>query len=96
MAESIEFKYITRNKRGTPVLADTNTSIIPIGIAHENGTTETDLLEQYDIPRAQLHSALAYFYEHRDEIRAYEAETRRLIQEHGTDLSETISKLQNK
>lgn len=96
MAESIEFKYITINKRGTPVLADTNTSIIPIGVAHEGGVSESELLEQYGIPRAQLHSALAYFYEHREEIRAHQRETEALLHEQATDAHEMLNKLKNR
>jgi uncharacterized protein (DUF433 family) len=86
-------KYIQLNPRGTPVLADTHTNIVPIGVAHEGGVSEAQLLEQYGITRAQLHAALSYFYEHRDEIRAYQAETERLLQQHGADGWDAIEKL---
>jgi uncharacterized protein (DUF433 family) len=89
-------KYIKLNQRGTPVLADTNTNIVPIGVAHENGVSEEWLLDQYGISRAQLHAALSYFYEHRDEIRVYQAETERLLQEYGTDGRAALEKLRNK
>ena len=89
-------KYIKLNQRGTPVLADTNTNIVPIGVAHENGVSEEWLLDQYGISRAQLHAALSYFYEHRDEIRAYQAETERLLQEYGTDGQAALEKLRGK
>jgi uncharacterized protein (DUF433 family) len=85
MAEFIDKTlYITKNQHGTPVLAETNTNIVPIGVAHENGADETQLIEQYGITRAQLHAALSYFYEHREELRAYEAETQRLLQQYST------------
>lgn len=96
MAENIEFKYIIKNEHGTPVLADTNTNIIPIGIAHEQGVSEADLLTQYNVPRSQLHSALAYFYEHRDAIRLYEAETENLLKNHATNANQALKRLQNK
>jgi uncharacterized protein (DUF433 family) len=86
-------KYIALNQRGTPILADTNTNIVPIGVAHEMGVSEQELLNQYGISRAQLHAALSYFYEHREEIRAYQAETERLLQKYGTDGQEAIDKL---
>ncbi len=76
-------KHITLNKRGTPVLAETNTNIVPIGRAHESGVDEAELLEHYGMSRAQLHAALYYFYEHRDEIREYEAETEGILLEYG-------------
>jgi uncharacterized protein (DUF433 family) len=78
-------KHIQLNRHGTPVLAATHTSIVPIGVAHEGGVSEEWLLDQYGITRAQLHAALSYFYEHRDEIQQYQAETERLLQRYGTE-----------
>lgn len=92
----VEFKYITKNERGTPILADTKTNIVPIGVAHENGVTEAELLAQYGMERAKLHSALAYFYEHREEIRDYQAETKRLLQEYGRPITETLEELRQR
>ena len=89
-------KYIKLNHRGTPVLADTNTNIVPIGVAHEQGGSEATLLNQYGINRAQLHAALSYFYEHREEIRAYQVETERLLREYGTDGQAAIENLRDK
>lgn len=96
MAENVEFKYIIINERGTPILADTNTNIVPIGIAHEQGMSEAELLAQYRIPRSQFHSALAYFYEHREDIRFYENETEKLLNEHAKDANQVLKQLQNK
>lgn len=94
MAEFVKItQYIKLNQRGTPVLAGTNTSIVPIGVAHENGVSEESLLDQYSISRAQLHAALSYFYEHRDDLREYQAETERLLQQHGVDGWEALDKL---
>lgn len=93
MAEFTETnKYITLNHHGTPVLAETNTNIIPIGIAHEKGVSEEWLLEQYEMSRAQLHSALAYFYEYRDIVREYEAETQALIEKYDNNQLENLRK----
>ena len=81
MAELTETtKYIKLNQRGTPVLSGSNISIVPLGVAHESGISEAELLDQYGISRAQLYAALSYFYEHREEIRAYQAETETLLQ----------------
>lgn len=96
MAEMTEFKYIAINKWGSPILAETNTNIIPIGIAHENGVSEAWLLDQYGMSRAQLHSALAYFYEHREAIREYEAETERLLQQDGKSSKEGLEELRKR
>lgn len=87
-------KYITLNPLGTPVLAETNTNIVPLGTAHENGVSEAELIEQYGISRAQLHAVLSYFYEHREEIRVYQAETERLLREHGTGTRAKLDELQ--
>lgn len=89
-------KHIKLNQRGTPVLADTNTNIVPIGVAHENGVSEAWLLDQYDITRAQLHAALSYFYEHRDEIRLYQAETEQVLEKYGTDGQAALENLRRR
>jgi uncharacterized protein (DUF433 family) len=97
MADFVETtKYIKLNRHGTPVLAETNTSIIPIGVAHEGGVSEEWLLNQYGISRAQLHAALSYFYEHRDEIRKYQAETERLLQQYCTSTQAKIAELRKR
>ncbi len=86
MAELTETtKYIKLNQHGTPILVDSNISIVPIGVAHEGGVGEVELLDQYGISRAQLHAALSYFYEHREAIRAYQTETEALLRQYGTD-----------
>lgn len=91
MAEFTETnKYIKLNHHGTPVLAETN--IIPIGVAHEKGVSEEWLIEQYGMSRTQLHSALAYFYEYRDIVREYEAETQALIEKYDNNQLEKLRK----
>ena len=89
-------KHITINEHGTPILAETRTNIVPVGLAHEGGVSEEKLLEQYGMSRAQLHAALSYFYEHRDEIRAYEAETDRLMTEHGVSIHDKIEEMRRR
>jgi uncharacterized protein (DUF433 family) len=97
MAEFTETtKYIKLNRHGTPVLAETNTNIVAIGEAHENGATEEWLLNQYEISRAVLHAALSYYYEHLDAVRAYQEETDRLLQEYGTDGWAALEKLRKR
>ncbi len=97
MSELIETtKYIALNRHGTPVLADTNTNIVPIGVAHENGVSEAHLIDQYGISRAQLHAALSYFYEHRDELSEYQAETERLLEQRGTSGTAKLEELRKR
>lgn len=86
-------QYIKLNRHGAPVLAETNTNIVPIGVAHEGGVSEEHLLNQYGLHRAQLHAALSYFYEHRDALRQYQNETEHLLQQHGTDGWAELEKL---
>jgi uncharacterized protein (DUF433 family) len=97
MADFVETtKYIALNQRGTPVLAETNTNIVPIGEAHEGGVSEEHLLNQYGITRAQLHAALSYYYDHLDEIRAYQEETKRLLKQYGTSTRAKIEELRRR
>jgi uncharacterized protein (DUF433 family) len=72
-------KHVGFNQNGAPILAETNSSIIQIGIAHEKGVTKEWLLEQYAISAEQLDAALAYFYENREAIRDYEDTTKQII-----------------
>jgi uncharacterized protein (DUF433 family) len=88
--------YITFNRHGTPVLADTNLNIVPIGLAHESGISERELLDRYGISRGQLHAALAYFYDHRDEISEYLAESERLLEENSTDIRDALEELRKR
>lgn len=72
-------EHIRFNSNGAPVLAETNSSILQIGIAHEKGVTKEWLLEQYAITAEQLEAALAYFHENREALRDYEDTTKQII-----------------
>jgi len=59
---------------------------------HKRGETETGILEAYpDLERAQIYAALAYYYDHPEEIeaelRADETAADRYEQERAVDLA---------
>lgn len=60
---------IRSNPYGSAVIGDTGTHVAAVGFAHEGGASETELLAWFSLTRVQLHGALAYFYQHRDELR---------------------------
>ncbi|MBN1565156.1 MAG: DUF433 domain-containing protein [Anaerolineae bacterium] len=49
--------------------------------------------ENYPLTRAQVHAALAYYYDHQDEIKAYWAESEKLLREMGTSHEEVLAKM---
>lgn len=60
--------YIEINEHGSAVIAGTRIHVEAIGFAHENGCSDQELLDWFKVTKAQLYSALAYFYEYRDEL----------------------------
>ncbi len=47
--------------------------------------TVDDLVEMYELTPAQIHAALAYYYDHREEVDAIIDENNRLASEHSDD-----------
>jgi uncharacterized protein (DUF433 family) len=72
-------KHISFNQMGEPILTETQSSVIQIGIAHEKGVTREWLMEQYGVSAEQLEAAIAYFQENREAIRDTEDKTKQII-----------------
>jgi uncharacterized protein (DUF433 family) len=72
-------KHISFNQNGEPILSQTQSSVIQIGIAYEKGVTKEWLMEQYGITAEELEVALAYFQENREAIRDTEDKTKRIV-----------------
>ncbi len=58
---------------GRPCIAGTRVRVMDIVAARQAGVTEDELLEYFSsrtLTRSELHAALAYYYDHQDEIDA--------------------------
>jgi len=73
-------KYVEINEHGSVVIAGTRIHIEAVGFAHEGGSSEEELLEWFGLSKSQLYGALAYFYDHKDELIASEKEAAELAQ----------------
>jgi uncharacterized protein (DUF433 family) len=51
------------------------------------------MVDNYPLTRAQIHAALAYYYDHQDEIEQAWREADELIRQHATPLDKVIARL---
>jgi uncharacterized protein (DUF433 family) len=69
-------------RSGKPIIAGTTLRVQDVAAHHRyRKYTPEELAEQLQISLAQVHAALAYYYEHKAEIDAQIEEDDRLIQE---------------
>jgi uncharacterized protein (DUF433 family) len=61
---------------GRPAIDDTRVRVLNIVYLHKQGYTPEKMLEEYPLTLAQVHAALAYYYDHQDEIEGYIQEDR--------------------
>ncbi len=70
----LSINLITTNPKvrgGRPCIAGTGLRVTDIVMAHLfHNRTPSELASDYDISMAQVHAALAYYYEHKDELDA--------------------------
>lgn len=63
---------ITQNVRGgKPCISGTRIAVEDVAVLHLRvGQSVDEIAATYDLPLAAVHAALAYYYDHRDEIEA--------------------------
>ena len=63
---------ITPNLRGgKPCISGTRMTVSDIAVMHlQLGQSVDEIAAAYDLPLAAVHAALAYYYDHRDDIEA--------------------------
>jgi uncharacterized protein (DUF433 family) len=65
---------------GKPRIAGRRITVANIAIWHERlGKSADDIATEYDLTLADVHAALAYYFDHRAEIEEWIAESRALI-----------------
>jgi uncharacterized protein (DUF433 family) len=78
---------------GRPAIDDTRVRVLNIVYLHKQGYAPEPMLEKYpDLNLAQVYAALAYYYDHPDEIDAYIAEDKAWDERYERDKAEFLSK----
>ena len=80
-ASELVYAHITRDpevRGGIPCIDGTRLAVVDIALLHTRGYQPEQMLDYYMRHRtlAQVHSALAYYYDHREEIDSYFEESR--------------------
>lgn len=74
---------------GEPCIAGTRVPVRRVGhLAEQVGVDPTDIADRFDVSLADVHRALAYYYDHADEMAAYDRRDRRL--ERGAEDAESV------
>jgi uncharacterized protein (DUF433 family) len=78
---------------GRPAIDDTRVRVVNIVFLKKHGYAPEQMLEQYpDLNLAQVHAALAYYYDHPDEIDAYIEEDKAWDERYERDKAAFLSK----
>jgi uncharacterized protein (DUF433 family) len=59
----------------------------------KGGATIEEIMDQYDITRAEVHAALAYYYDHQDAIEESFREAEAYAREHGISAGERLAQI---
>jgi len=77
---------------GRPAIDHTRVRVLNIVYLHKEGYSPEQMLEEYPLTLAQVHAALAYYYDHQDEIEGYIKEDEAWDEEYERDKAEFLSK----
>jgi uncharacterized protein (DUF433 family) len=71
-------QYLEADDRGVPWIAGTNTKVAEVVLDHlEAGWSPERIHDEYpELSLAQIHAALAYYFDHREQIDTWIAESR--------------------
>jgi uncharacterized protein (DUF433 family) len=77
---------------GRPAIDHTRVRVLNIVYLHKQGDTPEKMLEEYPLTLAQAHAALAYYYDHKEEIDGYIKEDEAWDEEHEREKAEFLDK----
>jgi uncharacterized protein (DUF433 family) len=68
----VEYAHVSLSPEGVPVISDTRTKVVEVVVEHlAYGWEARELHEQHPhLSLGQIHSALAYYYDHQSEMEA--------------------------
>ncbi|AFZ27737.1 hypothetical protein Cylst_5741 [Cylindrospermum stagnale PCC 7417] len=98
---SREYIEISSNVRsGKPRIAGTRIAVEDVAVMHlKLGYSLVEIAGKYDLSLASVYAAMAYYFDHRDEIDSRTAEEDKLVeglkQNHPSHLQEKIRRLRN-
>lgn len=76
------YPHIGRKANGAPVIDGTRITVAHVALDHRAGRTAEQMIADYpSLSLGQVYSALAYYYDHQDEIDRYVEERDRSIAE---------------
>lgn len=70
----IEHPHIARDPKilgGEPIIRGLRVAVRHVVVAYLQGDSIEDLMKSFDLNEAQVHDALSYYYDHRQEIERY-------------------------
>lgn len=69
-----EHPHIVRDPKilgGEPIIGGQRVAVWHVVVAYLKGDTIEDLMESFDLTEAQVHDALSYYYDHKQEIERF-------------------------
>ncbi|MBI3303480.1 MAG: DUF433 domain-containing protein [Deltaproteobacteria bacterium] len=88
--------YVERKKdvcRGRPVIRDTRFPVSSVVIHYQRGLTAEEILQEFpQLTPTQVYGALAYYFDHQDEIEAEIEQLRRTERQMDQDASLRLSR----
>lgn len=78
----VAYAHVELNKDGKPIISGTRTKVVMIAVDRIAGFDAEEIQQRYPyLSLGQIHSALAYYYDHKEEMDRYIEETDRLFEE---------------
>ena len=79
---TVTYAHVELNEAGKPIISGTRMKVVMIAQDWLAGLDAEQIREQYPfLTLGQIHSALAYYYDHREELDRFIAEGDRLFEE---------------
>jgi uncharacterized protein (DUF433 family) len=96
-APKLEYGHITHDpevRGGKACIGGTRIAVVDVVILHKRGYRPKEMLDHYARPLTlgQVHSALAYYYDHRDEIEAYFVDSQQAAAQLEAERAEYLSR----
>ena len=96
-AAKTAFSHIKKDPKvrgGKACIGGTRISVKDIVCLHEEGLSPEQMLNVFGTPLtlSQVHAALAYYYDHKEEIEASFAEDEKIVAEHDRKRAEYLSR----
>ena len=65
---TLAIEHIKRDEGGRPYIAGTRIRVQDVALWHQGGWDVSEMVEQFDLTPGQVHAALSYYYDHKNEV----------------------------